>query len=304
MLRRLRQIGPWVCLALFVLAAWLLAESFHRPRILWHRTEYSETAFTILSGCFEYGRPVPDKRKYLSSPYAPETWVWHLGYVEDGVGEMQLPGFFPGFGRGRIFVSSFGPSYYGPILAGYWVLLALLIPTLPLLWRPRRTLFRIVLPSLASLGSLMMWHRSYHTADRISADTPRPISIFAVSDSGVFCAGTADDGPFASTNVTWSEDRPTGYYARHYSAAAHQGRVLIPGILVAGYDKSCWIWARYWLAAACICLIAMPILILEIRGRLRFWQSNRRKAAGLCRGCGYDLRASPGCCPECGAVGA
>jgi hypothetical protein len=53
----------------------------------------------------------------------------------------------------------------------------------------------------------------------------------------------------------------------------------------------------YWLLTL---LVGMPWIVFLARR----WRSRaaRRIAAGLCPACGYDLRASPDRCPECGAI--
>lgn len=52
----------------------------------------------------------------------------------------------------------------------------------------------------------------------------------------------------------------------------------------------------YWF----LCLLSMPLPLawtMRLRNRRRV---ARRAASGLCVGCGYDLRATPDRCPECG----
>ena len=46
--------------------------------------------------------------------------------------------------------------------------------------------------------------------------------------------------------------------------------------------------------------IGLPGLVVPLLMLSRAWRRRRREAKGLCPACGYDLRATPARCPECG----
>ena len=51
-------------------------------------------------------------------------------------------------------------------------------------------------------------------------------------------------------------------------------------------------------------LLAAPWLVAPVWRLRRTLLSRQRRAAGFCAGCGYDLRATPDKCPECGTPAA
>jgi hypothetical protein len=58
---------------------------------------------------------------------------------------------------------------------------------------------------------------------------------------------------------------------------------------------------RFWIAPGWLLLLSLSVAAIC----RRLWVSQRKRerdANQLCRNCGYDLRASPGRCPECGVA--
>ncbi len=77
-----------------------------------------------------------------------------------------------------------------------------------------------------------------------------------------------------------------GFEQGHWSAAVGMGGNYGN---IAGRYVSIPIWF--------LLLLFVP---LPARATFRMVRARRRHCAGLCRACGYDLRATPDRCPECG----
>src|SRR5436305_5101363 len=80
--------------------------------------------------------------------------------------------------------------------------------------------------------------------------------------------------------------------------------------LTAGRGASAWCpqvdvatGLRFWSALTGLCYGSFAFLLFLVRcfgtGNLVLGRHSRR---GICRQCGYDLRATPDRCPECGAA--
>lgn len=68
-----------------------------------------------------------------------------------------------------------------------------------------------------------------------------------------------------------------------------------------GWGKNSLLWnlaIPYWILISLSLVLPSLFVWLAWRSRLE----SRRQSHGLCPQCGYDLRATPDCCPECGAV--
>jgi hypothetical protein len=183
----------------------------------------------------------------------------------------------------------------------------------------RRTLRRLAtVAALVSLllcvASVVMWARSYWKSDwwsrfSYNVQTHEYRQQFLGSEAGkaatILWSYKIDDssaekmeartarGEFSNRwskgafGVLWPTRQhwwESGLFAKRYTEV----RRSVPGV-----GQGVMVIVPHW-------ILVVVFSIWPVVWGLRWWRRERKLRAGLCWNCGYDLRATPGRCPECG----
>jgi hypothetical protein len=186
-----------------------------------------------------------------------------------------------------------------------------------------RRLFTIlsVLSLLVCVATCVLWVRSYWVQDCGWAAEPGPAAAAVSCGGGTLTVVVAGRWPSAAARWRWEPApvaSPDAYrpsagwpppHARSFWVAVASGHAGVGQLYITRWSADAptletalaptvWTDVRLWRLAAATA--ALP-LIGGTRRLVRRIRAGRRRTAGLCRHCGYDLRATSDRCPECGA---
>lgn len=145
-----------------------------------------------------------------------------------------------------------------------------------------------VLSLLLCVATVALWVRSYWRGDTAYKwDGADAISVSS-RRGGIDFERVTMPQPFTS-DWQWlsSRDPPPGWrFANHWLLGFGYRNAAVAGGRVAD------VIIPYW--AILVAATLLPAIVLHRR--------RRRHQPGLCPACGYDLRATPDRCPECGRI--
>jgi hypothetical protein len=158
----------------------------------------------------------------------------------------------------------------------------------------------IVVSLLLCAAMVALWGRSYRRFDTVSYARPQRISAVLSRVGQVALISTrkvslqeSREWPDRGFSVQSDPVVSPGGLTRKPLGFSASGDMSLSGIDWQG-RMVYWI-APHWFFALILSLPPGVTLLRRVRRRVRL-------AADRCASCGYDLRATPQCCPECGAV--
>jgi hypothetical protein len=172
-----------------------------------------------------------------------------------------------------------------------------------------RILFKAatVLSLMLCVTTAVLWVRSYRLIDMLTIGERRQLSSwlgglhYYAMDRGTFGGDRLSSAPLPS-NLRWDG----GQYSASGSRRQFHGFIVIPngrfrlsGGVATFVPLPSYTAVRVPTWAVMAITLVLPIAwLIHYRGRIRV----RCNTVNSCPRCGYDLRATPERCPECGAV--
>jgi hypothetical protein len=166
--------------------------------------------------------------------------------------------------------------------------------------------FFVLASALVCLAAVVMWVRSYRFADYYGRSLG-PVRVEFDSAAGWPQMVLALDRVNNTDNDGWRSIResPTpGQWAHGWIPRPNRFGFLFYAGRTRGSPNGNWVhgnrfigvvWMPYW----CIAAVTALAPTTAIAGRIF---RRRRIVSGRCAKCGYDLRATPDRCPECGTI--
>jgi hypothetical protein len=153
-----------------------------------------------------------------------------------------------------------------------------------------------VLSLLLLLAVTIAWATSYRWSVDLDFSEGSDLRLLSSQRGSIYlwlCRG----GRFysSSTCIKVDDARKLSRIVRVYGDDYDDGRLPVRILLsTGGVEDSKRIYAASdWLLAA----LAAALPACRFRN---LWRNRRRRRLGICPACGYDLRATPDRCPECG----